>query len=146
MSARFLELVGLGGLLGLLAFRWLVWRPAWRRAEPGVRGRGRRGARLGPRPYWVVFGMLAVGSMLAEGYLLVTKSASALGVGVWAALRDPSGISQVLGTRASARWSSSGAGCCSRSSRSGLWQFLREFGSERSPRAPSPRGSRSRPC
>ena len=27
-SSRFLEIVGLGGLIGLLAFRWLVWAPA----------------------------------------------------------------------------------------------------------------------
>jgi len=36
-------------------------------------------------------------TMLAEGYLLVVQSASVLGTGVWSALRDATGISQVLG-------------------------------------------------
>ena len=38
VSSRFLEMVGLGGLVGLLAFRWLVWGPAvrGRRARDGT--------------------------------------------------------------------------------------------------------------
>ena len=46
--------------------------------------------------FWVGFGVLAVGAMLAEGYLLVVQSASVLGTGVWTALGDATGISQVL--------------------------------------------------
>jgi copper transport protein len=140
VSARFLELVGLGGLLGLLAFRWLVWRPAWRRAEPSMGDEGGAVLAWGRDLYWVVFGILAVGSMLAEGYLLLTKSASALGVGIWAALRDPSGISQVLGDTRFGSLVQLRGGLLFALFALGIWQFLSEFGSERSPRAPSPAG------
>ena len=96
-SSRFLEIVGLGGLIGLLAFRWLVWGPALRTVD-GV-AEGEREAILvwGRDSFWVGFGILAVGAMIAEGYLLVVQSASVLGVDVWTALRDATGISQVLG-------------------------------------------------
>lgn len=96
-SARFLELVGLGGLIGLLAFRWIIWAPAMR--DLGGVSRAERESALawGRDSFWVGFGVLAVGAMLAEGYLLVVQSASVLGTGVWSALRDATGISQVLG-------------------------------------------------
>jgi copper transport protein len=45
----------------------------------------------------VGFGVLAVGAMIAEGYLLVVQSASVLGTTVWGAIGDATGISQVLG-------------------------------------------------
>jgi copper transport protein len=97
-SARFLEIVGLGGLIGLIAFRWLVWAPA---ARAGLRGRPAEERTTvltwGRDAFWVAFGALAVGAMIAEGYLLVVHSATVLGTGVWAALGDPAGISQVLG-------------------------------------------------
>lgn len=139
VSARFLELIGLGGLLGLLAFRWLIWRPAFRRAE--LEGEeAQAGLTWGRDLFWVGFGVLAVGSMLAEGYLLVTKSASALGTSVWGALTDPSGISQVLGdTRFGSLVQLRGALLFGLFA-IGIWQFLSEFGSERSPRAASPSG------
>ena len=97
-SSRFLELVGLGGLIGLIAFRWIVWAPALRRPLEGA-PEGEREAVLawGRDAFWVGFGVLAVGAMLAEGYLLIVQSASVLGTDVWSALRDATGISQVLG-------------------------------------------------
>jgi copper transport protein len=139
VSARFLELIGLGGLLGLIAFRWLIWRPAFSRA--GLEEEERTaGLAWGRDLFWVAFGVLAVGSMLAEGYLLVTKSASALGTSVWGALSDPGGISQVLGdTRFGSLVQLRGALLFGLFA-IGIWQFLSEFGSERSPREASPSG------
>lgn len=96
-SARFLELVGLGGLIGLLAFRWIVWAPAMRDLDGVPRAERESVLAWGRDSFWVGFGILAVGAMLAEGYLLVVQSASVLGTGVWSALRDATGISQVLG-------------------------------------------------
>jgi len=96
VSARFIEMIGLGGLLGLMVFRWLVWRPAVTRRRDLPPGE-RRAALLWYRDmYWVAFGVLAVVSMIAEGYVLVVKSASALGTSVGSALTDPNGISRVL--------------------------------------------------
>jgi copper transport protein len=97
VSARFLELLGLGGLVGVLAFRWLVWLPAWR----GLRARPTGATALlhwERDAFWTTFGVLAVGAMLAEGYLLVVKSASALSVSVGSVLRDPQLVSTVLGS------------------------------------------------
>ncbi|WP_217913817.1 copper resistance CopC/CopD family protein [Miltoncostaea marina] len=97
VSARFLELVGLGGLLGLVAFRWLIWAPALRRAPALAAGEREAVAAWGRDAYWIAFGVLALGAMLAEGYLLVVQSAGVLGVSVLAAAQDATGLSQVLG-------------------------------------------------
>jgi copper transport protein len=142
VSSRFLELVGLGGLIGLLAFRWLVWGQVagWAR---GV-GAGERTAALTwwRDVYWVAFGVLAVGAMLAEGYLLLVQSASVLGTGVLDALRDASGIGQVLGdTRFGSLVQLRGALLFVLFA-VGAVQFMREYGSAGSPRPPSPTGSR----
>lgn len=134
VSARFLEIVGLGGLIGLLAFRWLVWRPVWRR--PPSMPRGEREALLawGRDAFWVGFGVLAVGAMLAEGYLLVVHSASALGTSVWDAVRDATGIGQVLGdTRFGSLVQLRGALLFAVFAL-GAVQFLREYGSAGDPR------------
>ncbi len=96
VSARFIELIAIGGLAGLLAFRWLVWRVAWRsRVAPGGEGR-RRGLAWGRDVFWIAFGVLAIAGVLAEGYLLVVHSASALGTGVGAAAGDLAGLGDVL--------------------------------------------------
>jgi copper transport protein len=139
VSSRFLEIVGLGGLIGLLAFRWLVWAPAVRGAPEGERdavlGWGRD-------VFWVGFGALAVGAMLAEGYLLVVQSASVLGTGVLDALGDATGISQVLGdTRFGSLVQLRGALLFGLFA-IGAIQFIREYGNAGSPRPPSATGSR----
>jgi putative copper export protein len=145
VSARYFELIGLGGLLGLIAFRWLVWRPAW--------GSGRRHEQLsaadreaalgwGRDLFWTAFGVLAVGSMIAEGYLLVVYSATALGTSVTRALGDTSGIGTVLsGTRFGSLIQYRGALLFVLFAL-GAWQFLAEFGSSSTPRPPSPTGGR----
>jgi copper transport protein len=141
VSSRFLEMLGLGGLLGLLAFRWLVWGPVLRRIP---RDADERTAALtwGRDSFWVGFGVLAVGAMLAEGYLLVVQSASVLGTSVWGALGNATGISQVLGnTRFGSLVQLRGALLFGLFAL-GAIQFIREYGSAGSPRAPSATGSR----
>ena len=142
-SSRFLELVGLGGLIGLIAFRWLVWAPALRRPLEGA-SEGEREAVLawGRDAFWVGFGVLAVGAMLAEGYLLIVQSASVLGTDVWSALRDATGISQVLGdTRFGSLVQLRGALLFGLFA-IGAILFIREYGSSTSPRAASLTGPR----
>ena len=142
-SSRFLELVGLGGLIGLIAFRWIVWAPALR--GPLARtGEGERETVLawGRDAFWVGFGVLAVGAMLAEGYLLVVQSASVLGTTVWSAIGDATGISQVLGdTRFGALVQLRGALLFALFA-IGAAMFIREYGSSDHPRAPALTGSR----
>lgn len=147
VTARFLELVGLGGLLGLTAFRWLVWRPAWgSRWVRDVSGEARAaGLEWGRDAYWTAFGALAVGSMVAETYLLVTYSASALGTSVSDALTNTSGISTVLSTTRLGSLVQARGALLFALFAVGIWAFLSEFGSGQDsrqatatpPRAPS---------
>ena len=140
VSSRFLEMVGLGGLIGLLAFRWLVWGPAVR-AEGGNEREAILG--WGRDVFWVGFGALAVGAMLAEGYLLVVQSASVLGTGVLEALGDATGISQVLGdTRFGSLVQLRGALLFGLFA-IGAIGFISEYGSAGSPKPPSATGSRA---
>lgn len=142
-SSRFLEIAGLGGLMGLLAFRWLVWAPALRRAR-GVSG-GERDTVLawGRDTFWVGFGVLAIGAMLAEGYLLVVQSATVLGTGVLTTLGDATGISQVLGDTRFGSLVQLRGGLLFALFAIGAVQFLREYGSQGSPKPPTATGSRA---
>lgn len=146
VSARFLELVALGGLLGLLAFRWLVWAPAWRsrwaRRVPAEQAAGMLG--WGRDVFWVVFGGLAVGSMVAEGSLLVTYSAGALGTTVFQALRDTAGIGDVLATTRLGALMQLRGGLLFGLFAIGAWQFLAESATAAppAPRPPRARGGR----
>ena len=142
VSSRFLEMVGLGGLVGLLAFRWLVWGPAIRRADGLSAGDREAALAWGRDVFWVGFGALAVGAMIAEGYLLVVQSASVLGTGVADALGDATGISQVLGdTRFGSLVQLRGALLFGLFA-IGAIGFIREYGNAGSPRPPSATGSR----
>jgi len=96
VSARWLELVGVGGLVALLAFRLLVWRAVWR-PPPRIAPRERDAALAwGRDAWWIAFGALALVSLVGEACVLIVKSASALGLSVWGALGDPAGIVRVL--------------------------------------------------
>jgi len=142
-SSRFLELVGLGGLIGLIAFRWIVWAPALRRPLAKA-GAGEREAVVtwGRDAFWVGFGVLAVGAMVAEGYLLVVQSASVLGTSVWGAIGDATGISQVLGgTRFGSLVQLRGALLFALFAL-GAALFIREYGSSTNPRAATLEGPR----
>ncbi|MGD9696359.1 MAG: copper resistance CopC/CopD family protein [Thermoleophilia bacterium] len=140
VSSRFFEIVGLGGLIGLLAFRRLVWAPALSGARDLAGAHGDAARAWMRDAFWVGFGVLAVGSMIAEGYLVVVQSASVLGVGVGDALRDASGISQVLGdTRFGGLVQLRGALLFALFA-SGAVLFMREYGSTGSPRPAAARG------
>ena len=141
-SSRFLEIIGLGGLVGLLAFRWLVWAPAIG-AMPGVRESEREAVLTwGRDAFWVGFGVFAIGAMLAEGYLLVVQSASVLGSGVWSALRNTNGISQVLSdTRFGSLVQLRGALLFALFA-IGAVLFIREYGSASAPKPATVTGSR----
>jgi len=143
VSARFLELVGLGGLLGLLGFRWLVWGPAWRRRLTGVPAAERDAALgWGRDVFWVIFGTLAVGSMVAEGYLLITYSANALGTTVFDTLKDTSGVGDVLATTRFGSLLQLRGALLFALFAIGAWQFLAEFGSTNAPKAATATGAR----
>jgi copper transport protein len=142
VSARFLEMVTLGGLFGLIVFRLGVWVPAWRRS-PGVPRDDR--ARLVTwwrDTHWMIFGVLALAAMLAQAYGLVVQSASALGVGVWDAVRDTAGISSVLsqtdfGTHVQVRGALLFVLFVA-----GAIQFMREYGNGRTPKPATVGGGR----
>lgn len=142
-SSRFLEIIGLGGLIGLLAFRWLVWAPAIGRM-PGVRPAEQEAVlNWGRDTFWVGFGVFAIGAMLAEGYLLVVQSASTLGTGVWSALRDTNGISQVLSdTRFGSLVQLRGALLFALFA-IGAVLFIREYGSSGAPKPATVTGSKT---
>ncbi len=121
VSARALELMFLGGLVGMLAWRWLVWRPA-------AAGASEEALIWGRDLFWSGFGLLAAGSMLAEGYLLVTKSATLLGTSMLDTLKQPGEIARVLsetrfGTLAQVR-----ASLLFGVFVIAIWQFLVEMG------------------
>lgn len=96
VAARFAEFITLGGLIGLIAFRWLVWRTVWRRPPPMPDGDRQRLLSWWRDAYWMVFGVLALAAILAQGFVLVVQSASVLGVPVGDAMSDSTGIGQVL--------------------------------------------------
>jgi copper transport protein len=94
--ARFLELVGLGGALSLLAFRALVWGPAWRWRARMVPEEGTAGLTWGRERFWVGFWALLGVALLGEATVLVTKTATSLGVSVATALGEPQAIYRVF--------------------------------------------------
>jgi len=142
-SSRFLELLGLGGLIGLLAFRWLVWAPAIG-SMPGVRAPEQEAVLTwGRDAFWMGFGVFAIAAMLAEGYLLVVQSASVLSTGVLSAARDTTGISQVLNdTRFGSLVQLRGALLFALFA-IGAVLFIREYGTSSAPRAATVTGSRT---
>jgi|tagenome__1003787_1003787.scaffolds.fasta_scaffold20942696_3 copper transport protein len=94
--ARFLELVGLGGALSLLAFRALVWGPAWRWRMRVAPEEGVTGLTWARERFWVGFWALLGVALLGEAAVLVTKTATSLGVSVLSALGDPAAIYRVF--------------------------------------------------
>ncbi len=143
VSARLAEFIGLGGLLAIIAFRWLIWGAAWspRGRQSGLSTADREAAlEWGRDLFWTTFGVLAVGAMVAEGYLLVVYSATVLGTSVAHAAGDTSGIGTVLsGTRFGSLIQFRGALLFALFA-IGAWQFLVEFGTTSTPRAATPAG------
>jgi copper transport protein len=128
VSARTLHLAALGGLLGLLAFRWLVWRPV---APPrGTLAQDEASAVLewGRDFFWLGFGSLALLAMVTEGYLLIVKSAIANGVDLLTNLQDPSGITRVLSDTRFGELVQLRGALLFVVFGTATWQFLSEFG------------------
>lgn len=95
VGSRVLHLIMLSALLGLLLVRRFVWEPsvlAWS-APPAEREQVISWGREG---FWLAFGLLALGAMAAEGFLLLVRSAAAAGAGVLRTLGDPASISVFL--------------------------------------------------
>jgi len=92
VSGRLFEVASIAALLGLVAFRWLVWRPSLAAAGRG----GERLAAWWRDGYWAVFGTIALLAMLAVGWSLVVQTATILGIGVASAIGDTAGVSVVL--------------------------------------------------
>ena len=96
VTARWIELVGIGGLLALLLFRVLIWRSAWTPA-PRMPDTERDAALSWARDaWWIGFGVLALVALVGEACVLVVKTAASMGTSVWGALADPAGIVRVL--------------------------------------------------
>src|SRR4051794_18730192 len=90
VAARALELIALGLLLGLLAFRLLVWGPAVATAR-GLTGADRDEAvRRGQTSFWRAFWALTVLAGIAETAILAAKSAVVFHQGLLGAMVDPS--------------------------------------------------------
>jgi copper transport protein len=96
VGARVVELAALGLLLGLLAFRSLVWGPAVDAAR-GLRDAERESAlRHGQRLFWRTFWALAVVAGAAEGGVLAAKSAVVFHTGLLSAVLDPAGAYRLV--------------------------------------------------
>ena len=90
VAARVLELIALGLLLGLLAFRLLVFGPAIAGAR-GLSAEDRQQVvRRGQSSFWRAFWALTVLAGIAETAILAAKSAVVFHQGLLAALVDPS--------------------------------------------------------
>lgn len=96
VTARWVELVGIGGLVALLVFRLLVWRAAWRPPAPMPDSQRDAALSWSRDAWWIGFGALALVALLGEAAVLVVKTAGSLGTSVWGALGDPAGIVRVL--------------------------------------------------
>ena len=89
VAARVAELIALGLLLGLLAFRSLVWGPAVD-GGGGLRPAERAAARAGgSRLFWRAFWAVAGAAGLAEAGVLAAKSAVVFHTDLVASLTDP---------------------------------------------------------
>jgi copper transport protein len=90
VDGRFAELATLGLLLGLLAFRRLVWARALAGARGLADGERRAAIASGQRTFWRAFWAAAVLAGAAEAYVMAAKSAVAFGISLTDAIRDPS--------------------------------------------------------
>jgi len=89
VAARIAELVALGLLLGLLAFRMLVWGPAVA-ATSGLSAAEREAVlRGGARRFWRAFWTLTILAGVAEAAVLAVKSAVVFHTGVLDAALKP---------------------------------------------------------
>jgi copper transport protein len=95
--ARIVELVGLGLLLGLIAFRMLVWGPAVDATSDLAAAARESALRHGQRMFWRAFWTLAVVSGVAEAGILAAKSAVVFHTGLIFAAVHPAGAFRLVG-------------------------------------------------
>jgi copper transport protein len=89
VAARVIELLALGLLLGLIAFRAFVWGPAVETAT-GLGTDDREAAlRQGGRLFWRAFWTLGIAAGVAESLVLAAKSAVVFHTGVFTAAIHP---------------------------------------------------------
>jgi copper transport protein len=89
VGARLAELLALGLLLGLLAFRALVWGPAVETTRGLPAAERETALRHGQRLFWRAFWALAVLAGAAESAVLTAKSAVVFHTGLGPAALDP---------------------------------------------------------
>ncbi len=133
VAARWLELVGIGGLVALILFRLLVWRATWR--PPADAPAGARDAALtwARDAWWMGFGVLALVALFAEACVLVIKTAGAMGTSVWGALGDPAGIVRVLADTRFGSVLQVRTFALFILFAIGVWRFLAEYRTDRAP-------------
>jgi copper transport protein len=139
VGARFLELVGLGGALALIAFRWLVWRPATAPTDataPLAWFRDRFWTGL-----WTLIGVALAG----EAAVLTTKTATSLGKGVPAAIADPSGVYRFFSETRFGDHFQVRLAILLVAVAVASWEYLAEGIAEEERREPPPRGGRAAP-
>lgn len=133
VTARWIELVGIGGLLALLLFRVLVWRHVWR-PPPHVPAAERDSALVWARDaWWIGFGALALVAVVGEASVLVVKTAGSLGTSVWGAIGDPAGIVRVLADTRFGDLLQIRTLALFVLFALGVWRFLAEYRSDRAP-------------
>jgi copper transport protein len=96
VAARVVELVALGLLLGLLAFRALVWGPAVAKARGLSAAERETALGSGQRLFWRSFWALAVLAGVAESAVLAAKSAVVFHTGLLAAAVHPAGAYRLV--------------------------------------------------
>jgi copper transport protein len=89
VAARVMELAALGLLVGLLAFRALVWGPAVDTAAGLGTAEREAALRHGQRMFWRAFWTVTVVAGVAEVAVLAAKSAVVFHTGVLGAVLDP---------------------------------------------------------
>jgi copper transport protein len=96
VAARVVELAALGLLLGLLAFRALVWGPAVARAGGLTADERERALAGGQRVFWRSFWTLAVVAGLGESAILAAKSAVVFHTSLLSAAVHPTGAFRLV--------------------------------------------------
>jgi hypothetical protein len=141
VDARFAELVALGLLLGLTAFRALVWGPAVEAAAPTARGRA---AEAGRRAYWRALWAVVGLAGVAEPAVVVVKAALLFGSGVWGSVMTPAAAERLVAASRFGDLLGLRGGLCTRSPR---WRSGRGRARRRPParHAPRPAGAATRP-
>jgi len=137
VSARYAAMITLGGLLGLIAFRWLVWGIAWRRPPEMPAGERETLLTWSRDDYWMLFGCWRWRLWSPRGTPWWCRR-ERLGIGC-GPRPGPSGITTCCHRRISVRRCRCAERCCSSCSRWVRCSSMRGYGSgrDRAPAAPT---------